>query len=166
MSIKQILIFLLCALATTYTHAQQPQRRPTVGDHVILELTGDLAQKYVAAIGVPRPQRTSGLSIQTVATITQQRPDGKFRIEHSTPIHSDAKPKLLTLTIFVAPTEVTTDVVPANTAVYASPAVHQAGNPPATTKTEQTTFQLKMSDLNSAKLRTWALVDEQGKLAD
>ncbi|MGD9636099.1 MAG: hypothetical protein AB7G28_17760 [Pirellulales bacterium] len=144
------------------TQAQSADALPAVGDHLFIDLTGKLAQEYVKRMDVPSGP-LPGLSISTTATIEQRLTDGKYRISHHTRANSAGRPRLITLTAVVDPSQITTAITPANTLVYASPAVQQAGGTPALTKSDQNSFRVELSSLKGVKLQTWELVEEVGE---
>jgi hypothetical protein len=136
-----------------------------VGDLVVVKMTGDAAKEYATRRGIPKQGNVDarGVTISTMATIAQFRPDGKYRIECSTPVEKDKNPpRMLTLTAIVDAKQLKSEVTPKNTPVYASPAEAQNGKRPTLTTTEGKLLHVELSDLRSAKLQTWALVDEVG----
>jgi hypothetical protein len=130
-----------------------------VGQHLVLQMTGDLAVEYAKCTGsINKDNVPPGLEIETTATIVQQLEDGLIRVEHTSHIVRDGEPdRLVTLTSTVDSTKLTTDVTPKGTEVYASP-----GAKPTRTTTETQTLRLSLSDLQALKLRTWTLAEELG----
>ena len=138
--------------------AQENAPPAKVGGHLIIEMTGELAKEYSRrSRGIDRPV-SDAVHVSTSATIAQKRPDGKFRIEHSSPINRDGQPpRLITLTAFVDPAAIKSTVTPAGTLVSANP-----GAPGVATTVETKGQRLQLSDLKNVKLRTWTLAEEIG----
>jgi len=136
-----------------------------VGDHLFVQLTGDLAIKYAQYCGIlQKNEAPAGLDVQTTATVAQTLENGRIRIEHWAPIKRDGKQdRLLTLTATVDPANITTDVTRKGTPVYASPAAHKNGAKPSLTTEDADVLRLQLSGLKGVKLRTWTLADEIGE---
>ena len=136
-----------------------------VGDHLFVQMTGELAKEYAQCSGVlQKNEAPAGLDVQTTATVAQTLANGRIRIEHWAPIKRDGKQdRLLTLTAIVDRTNITTDVTPKGTHVYASPAAHKDGAKPSLTAEDANVLRLQLSDLKGVKLRTWTLASEIGE---
>jgi hypothetical protein len=64
-------------------------------------MRGDLAKKYAKAVLGPKPN--DGLRIEVAATVAQRLPDGRLRIEHSSPrMQKEGAPTLVTLTATIS----------------------------------------------------------------
>jgi hypothetical protein len=139
--------------------AQQNDATAKVGDHLFIQMTGDLAKEYAQRSGSLRINEVpDGLQIETSATIAQKLNDGRIRIEHTSHLNREGgTTRLVTLTATVDPTNITTDVTPKGTPVFASP-----GAKGKRTTEDTKTLRLKLSDLKGLKLRTWTLSEEIG----
>lgn len=139
--------------------AQQNHSTAKVGDHLTIQMTGDLAKEYAQRTGSLRGNGApDGLQIETSATIAQQLNDGRIRIEHTSHLNREGgTTRLVTLTATVDPTRITTAVTPKGTPVYAFP-----GAEPKLTSEVTKTLRLKLSNLHGLKLRTWTLSEEIG----
>lgn len=128
-----------------------------VGEHIVIQMTGDLAVEYAKCTGsISKDKVPPGLEISTTATIAQKLKDGRIRVEHTSHIVRTGEPlRLVTLTGIVDSTELTTDITPKGTEVFASP-----GAKPTLKTTETHTLRLTLSDLKGLKLRTWTLAEE------
>ncbi len=131
-----------------------------VGEHLAIQMTGDLAVEYAKRTGsINKDKVPNGLEISTTATIVQKFKDGRIQIEHTSHIVRDGEPvRLVTLTATVDSTKLTTDITPKGTEVYASP-----GAKPTLTTTETQRLRVTLSDLKALKLRTWTLAEELGE---
>lgn len=154
-------VLILCQLIANHAVGQITDAKPNVGDQLFIELTDKLAQEYSSRLGVRLPP-DPGLTVQSSATVEQQLKDGQLRISHHSPVKSAGKPRMLTLTAVVDPKQITVDLTPANTQVYASPALHQSGAAPAPLESDSAVFRLKLSDLKGVKLQVWEAIDEIG----
>jgi hypothetical protein len=164
MIVRTLAVFVVLAAIGNGSLFAQQNTHGEVGDHVVIQMTGDLAAEYGKCIGtIKKDQVPPGLEISTTATIAQKLRDGRVRIEHTSHIIRDREPvRLVTLTATVDSTKLTTDVTPKGTAVYASPADHKNGSKSTLTTTETRTLRLTLSDLEGLKLRMWTLAEELG----
>jgi hypothetical protein len=153
----------LAAIANGSLFAQQ-DKPAEVGDHIVIQMTGDLATEYGKRTGViKKDQLASGLQIETTATVSRKLDDGRIRVEHTSHIVRDDEPaRLVTLTATVESAKLTTDVMPKGTPVFVSPTEHKNGTKPTLTTAETRTRRLTLSDLKGLKLRTWTLAEEVG----
>lgn len=158
----------LAVLATNGNKVSLAQDEVTakVGDYVVLELTDQVATEYRVRTGATSNDKDSphGLSIETTGTITRKLDDGRFRVEHTTPVFKDGKAvRLVTLTANVEPSTITTDITPKNTAAYASPAGFKNAAEPILTTKNARSHRVTLSDINKGvKLSEWKLVEEVG----
>ncbi len=74
-----------------------------VGDHLVIQMTGDLAVEYAKRTGsINKDKVPPGLEISTTATIAQKLENGRIRVEHTLHIVRDGEPvRLVTLTATV-----------------------------------------------------------------
>ena len=153
----------LAAIGNGSLSAQQ-NAPAAVGDHVVIQMTGELAAEYGKRVGaIKKDQVPAGLEISMTATIAQKLDGGRIRIEHTSHIVRDREPiRLVTFTTTVDSTKLTTGITPKGTAVYASPAGHKNGTKPTLTAAETKTLRVTLSDLKGLKLRTWTLAEELG----
>ncbi len=164
MTLRLVVILGFLAVAGNALSAQENSSNVNVGDHLVIQMTGDLAKEYARRTDLLRQNESpTGLQISTTAIVAQELDDGRFRIEHSSHITRDGNPaRLVTLTAIVDSTKIATHVTPANTPVYRSPADHKKGVKPTLTRKESKTLRLKLSDLKGLKLRSWTLAEEIG----
>ncbi len=162
MRARLIGFLVLSSLVVRQADAQAVSAQPAVGDHLVVEMSEELARAYADRVGLSK-KTPPGMSISTTDTVEQRLANGTYRIGHQMPVKSSGMPRLLTLTAVVDPAQISAETIAANTPVYASPAAHQAGGPSMTTKFDQANFRLKLSDLKDVKLQTWELVDEIGQ---
>lgn len=138
---------------------------PKAGDHLFLRMTGDVAKEYARLTGAfPENGAPAGLEIETSATVTQALADRPIRIEHTSHIIRDGKRvRLVTLTGKIDRKEVTTEVTPKGTPVYASPEDYEKGSKPTATNKDTKSLRLQLSNLKGLRLRSWALTEEIGE---
>lgn len=137
----------------------QQNASTNVGDHLMIQMTGDLAVEYAKRTGsINKDKVPPGLHISISATIAQKLKDGRLRVEHTSHIvRADEPFQLVTLTGIVDSATLTTDIRPKGTEVSTSPDAK-----PTLTTAETQTLRLTLSDLKGLKLRTWTLAEELG----
>jgi len=126
MLLRTISALTLVVVVGNAASAQDKTLSVNVGDHLVIQMTGDLAKEYARRTGSLKwNEAPAGLQISTSATVAQKRDDGRFRIEHFSHINRVGNlARLVTLTAIVDSTKIASDVTPTNTPVYRSPANH------------------------------------------
>ena len=127
------------------------------GDKVFLRMRGDLASEYAKAMS---GQASHIVQVEVGAIVAQSLPDGRLRIEHSSPsLQREGEARLVTLSATVMPSMITSEITAEGTTVYAAP-----GSKVSTVTTKPTeTLRVTLSNLKGVKLRTWKLASEIGE---
>lgn len=161
MHIYKLVAFATAVLMANRLVADQTNATLDVGDHLVIELSGDAAQEYRKrtipgqSMEIPR-----GLRIETFALIQQRLDDGHIRIEHSVIVKSSGgSDRLVTLSGNVDPKRISTQILPKQPQVFVNPSSDPR---PIGATTEHQAHRLAISDLKGLKLRTWTLSEEIG----
>jgi hypothetical protein len=163
MLVRTIATLAVLALLGNSLTAQEHTTSLCVGDHLVIEMTGDVAKEYARRCGDASSASLEGLHISTTATIAQKLDDGRIRIEHFSNIKREGnQARLVTLTGTVESAKITIDVTPKGTPVYASPIDQKNHKKPTLTTQDTQTPRLQLSNLKGLKLRTWTLAEETG----
>ena len=160
MCIRLLVALAMVSLCSSTLRAQEKAKLP-YDSSFTLRLTGELAEAYISAKGLP--PAGEGVQIETSARIAQVLPDGRVRVEHSSTMKRPGEQdRLVTLSATVSPDRFKTHTTRRGTEAYSSPAALKNGAQPQITSAEHTGYVLELSEVKDLKIRVWNVAREIG----